>query len=72
MISEIDVGKCTGCGLCVEFCPMDVLRLDASSKAYIAYPQSCMTCYNCELECPAQAVNVNPFRKKMPDLIRYP
>lgn len=46
--------------------------LSCGSKAYIAYPQSCMTCYNCELACPSEAVNVGPFRKVMPDLIRYP
>jgi len=28
MIAEIDVAKCTGCRICVDFCPMDVLRLD--------------------------------------------
>lgn len=46
--------------------------MTCGSKAYIAYPQSCMTCYNCELECPSKAVYVDPFRKPMPDLITYP
>ncbi len=42
------------------------------SKAYIAYLDSCMTCYNCELECPSKAVSTSPFRKPMPPLINYP
>jgi len=46
--------------------------MTCGSKAYIAYLESCMTCYNCELECPYEAVNVDPFRKIMPPLIIHP
>lgn len=46
--------------------------MTCGSKAYIAYPQSCMTCYNCELECPSEAISVDPFRKPIPPLIKYP
>ncbi len=46
--------------------------MTCGSKAYVAYLESCMTCYNCEMECPSQAVNVDPFRKVMPVLIRVP
>ena len=28
MISKIDENKCTGCGLCVELCPLDTLAMD--------------------------------------------
>jgi len=59
MITEIDGTKCNGCGICVDICNMDVLRLDtSSSKAYIAYPEDCMTCYECALRCPEEAIKV--------------
>lgn len=46
--------------------------MTCGSKAYIAYLSSCMTCYNCELNCPDKAVNVNPLRKIEPVLIQHP
>ena len=33
MISHIDVKKCTGCGICVEVCPLDTLRLDPTDPS---------------------------------------
>ena len=59
MISNIDTAKCSGCGICVEICIMDVIRLDEENKAYIAYPDDCQQCYQCELECPEKAVEVD-------------
>ena len=33
---------CDGCGVCVDSCPTDVLRMDAASgKAVVAYPRDC-------------------------------
>jgi NAD-dependent dihydropyrimidine dehydrogenase PreA subunit len=47
---------CTGCGVCVETCPPDVLRLDADQKAYAHYPNDCQGCLLCAIDCPRQAV----------------
>jgi len=53
--------QCTGCGTCVRYCPMDVLRLDQKSgKVTVAYPQECMCCIGCELECPRGVLYVTP------------
>lgn len=84
MIDTIDEKKCIGCGLCVEICPMDVLRLETSVdilsasdvkgnlrkyKAYIAYREDCMTCYTCELKCPANAIDVGYTPLEIPFVI---
>jgi len=66
MISEISETKCTGCGICVERCPLDTLRLNSEGKAYIAYPDDCMTCYTCEMSCPTEAIYVHPFKAELP------
>ena len=52
---KINVGKCVGCGKCVELCPMKNLHL-AQGKAV---PGSrCTMCYRCINECPAQAITL--------------
>ncbi len=63
MISSLNKDKCIGCGTCVEICPMDVFRMNPSSRqAEIAYSEDCQTCYQCELECPITAIEVDPLR----------
>lgn len=72
MISKIDQIKCTGCGICVEVCVMDVLRVDPmTGRAYIAYPEDCQLCYQCELECPDGAIEVAFTPVQRPLIIEY-
>jgi NAD-dependent dihydropyrimidine dehydrogenase PreA subunit len=72
VIKKIDPQTCTGCGICVEVCPTDVIRMDeASGKAVIRYYENCMTCYNCEAECPCGSVDVDPFRKEIQPILSY-
>lgn len=66
MIDSIRQELCTGCGQCVEQCPLDTLRLNEEGKAVIAYPEDCMTCYICERICPVGAVSVEPDRGPFP------
>jgi NAD-dependent dihydropyrimidine dehydrogenase PreA subunit len=65
VIERIDIEKCIGCGICVMVCPMDVIRIDEKSKkAQIVYQADCMTCFNCEDECPVKAIYVSPKRSR--------
>ncbi|HEY78595.1 MAG TPA: ferredoxin family protein [Dehalococcoidia bacterium] len=62
-IERINPDLCNGCRLCINSCPMDVIRLDEeSNKAVCKYPEDCMCCYICELECPEDAIYVSPVR----------
>jgi NAD-dependent dihydropyrimidine dehydrogenase PreA subunit len=66
MIKSIDPKKCSGCGICVNICPLDVFRTDEKEKkAIIKYPDDCMTCYECELNCPSEAIFVHPFKEEL-------
>ena len=65
-IEKINKSKCTSCGICIDVCPMDVLRMDKKNhQVVIRYPHDCITCFNCELECPSQAIYVNLSRARL-------
>jgi len=66
-IERIDAELCDGCGICVDSCPMDVIRMDdKGKKAVIKYPDDCMVCCYCERECPTGAVYVSPEIRELP------
>ena len=47
-----------GCGICVAFCPKQVLELDELGKVYAKSPEACISCGLCELRCPDYAIQV--------------
>jgi NAD-dependent dihydropyrimidine dehydrogenase PreA subunit len=60
MIEKIDESLCTGCGICVNSCCMDVLRMDQKKKkAVIQYIEDCCCCNMCRIDCPVRAVEVS-------------
>ena len=68
-IERIDANLCTGCGICVDSCSMDVIRMDENGKkAIIEYPDDCMICHFCEYDCPSKAIYVSPEKKELPFL----
>ena len=59
----IDSSACTGCGMCVEICPMEIFRLEnvnghQESKLIADRSDSCMLCGHCMAACPQAAVQV--------------
>lgn len=49
---------CKGCGICVEFCPADVLELGNQGKATVVRENDCIRCGFCEVHCPDFAIIV--------------
>ena len=54
----LDPEKCTGCGMCIEVCPHNVLQMQ-SDVARIADRDACMECGACAMNCPFSAITVN-------------
>jgi 2-oxoglutarate ferredoxin oxidoreductase subunit delta len=53
LIVEKDL--CKGCGICVAFCPKNVLEIK-DNKVNIHDIDSCIQCGLCELRCPDFAI----------------
>jgi len=45
--------RCTSCGLCVEVCPVENIRLDAGRPAWLHHCEQCMACIQL---CPTEAI----------------
>ena len=53
----LNAAWCKGCGICVEFCPKNVLALEGE-KAVIQNPDQCVYCGQCEQRCPDYALYI--------------
>ena len=64
-ILKFQVDKCKGCGLCMKFCPKNVLGLDETEVNVLGYhpvgqvrSEDCIGCASCALMCPDGVINV--------------
>ena len=63
MTLKVDIEKCTGCGTCVENCPVEAIKLVqpvgvAVSRNAVAVidEDTCIECGMCVDECPESAI----------------
>ncbi|MGI6554493.1 MAG: 4Fe-4S dicluster domain-containing protein [Bacillota bacterium] len=54
---EIDKKLCKKCGLCVEFCPKQVLTSEKDGSPFVSHPEKCVNCKLCSLRCPDFAIS---------------
>ena len=55
MAAKVDKEKCTGCGICIDVCPAEAIKIE-NDKAVIS--DDCYECGICENECPNDAIKV--------------
>lgn len=53
---QADPTLCTGCGTCVDQCPVNALHLEDSLP--LADPEVCITCFCCQEICPEKALTL--------------
>ena len=54
---KVDVEKCTGCGTCVDTCPVEVFEIK-DEKSVVVNNDECLVCRACEVQCPEAAIEV--------------
>jgi 2-oxoglutarate ferredoxin oxidoreductase subunit delta len=55
---------CKGCGICVAFCPKEVLSMNERGEPQVTGPERCTGCTWCELRCPDFAISVKKKEEK--------
>ncbi|HPR54146.1 MAG TPA: 4Fe-4S binding protein [Deltaproteobacteria bacterium] len=55
-LAVVDEGSCTGCGACVERCPVQAVSVDDRATAD---PLKCLGCGLCSTACPAEAITMH-------------
>ena len=56
---SVNRAVCKQCGICVNFCPRDVLASDENGDVQIVNAEACTGCLMCELLCPDLCINVD-------------
>ena len=58
---KIDLEKCTGCGTCVDTCPVAVFEMtdvNGEEKSRAVNEDMCIICRACEVSCPEAAIEI--------------
>ena len=67
MIELVSAQRCIACDKCVQVCPTNVFDLGPDGVPVIARQDDCQTCFQCEANCPVDALFVAPFTDPAPD-----
>ena len=59
-IAAIDAAACTGCGQCIEVCPVEALRAADAGSAATLDSGVCLGCGVCVRNCPSGAIRLDP------------
>jgi NAD-dependent dihydropyrimidine dehydrogenase PreA subunit len=58
---KVDLEKCTGCGTCLDVCPVEVFEIidvDGEQKSSPVNEDECIACMACIASCPEEAIEI--------------
>jgi ferredoxin len=58
MPAKVKKEECTGCGTCVEECPVEAIAIDEEEGCAVVDEEECVDCGACEEACPIQAIEI--------------
>lgn len=67
MIELVSAQRCIACDKCIAVCPTDVFDRGADGIPVISRHGDCQTCFQCEANCPADALFVSPRTTPEPE-----
>lgn len=71
-VARVDADRCSGCEVCMAFCPVDCIRLVTYPEMPTVNPtclvieEDCIGCKICAVECPWDAIEMIPYRPAPP------
>ena len=57
MVAIVDKDLCTGCGQCVDSCPVEAISMNDNDIAVVD-PDTCVDCGDCVDVCPVDAISM--------------
>lgn len=66
MIELVSAQRCIGCDKCIEVCPTNVFDRGDDGVPVIERHSDCQTCFQCEANCPVDALFVSPYTSPQP------
>ncbi|MFF5016611.1 4Fe-4S dicluster domain-containing protein [Streptomyces sp. NPDC001165] len=67
MIELVSAERCITCDKCIKVCPTNVFDRGEDGIPVLARRDDCQTCFQCEANCPADALYVAPVTRPLPD-----
>ncbi len=64
--AQVDVSKCTGCGICETKCPFGVPTIDSQNNLASIESHACFGCGVCQRYCPENAITFKPVGESIP------
>ncbi|WP_413803326.1 4Fe-4S binding protein [Streptomyces iranensis] len=67
MIELVSAERCIACDRCVKVCPTNVFDRGPDGVPLLSRREDCQTCFQCEANCPVDALFVAPVTHPLPD-----
>ncbi|MBN1547612.1 MAG: 4Fe-4S binding protein [Syntrophaceae bacterium] len=65
---KIDESKCTGCGICIQVCPVKAITVERVAKIN---QETCTGCGSCVAECPSEAIFMERLKPASPSRVNH-